>query len=51
VSILYDFNSGLPGAVALVMIGVWVAYDFVSTMNRWSTESLSEMDLVTEDKE
>lgn len=46
---LYEFDSGLPGAFALVIIGVWVAHDSASMLNRWTLEYLSEIDLAKED--
>ena len=47
--ILYDFNSGLPGTLALVIVGVWAIYDFTSMLNRWAMKYLHEMDLAKED--
>jgi hypothetical protein len=48
VSVLYDINSGLLGAVALVMIGVWVAHDFATLLHNGVIKYIGETDMTGE---
>jgi uncharacterized RDD family membrane protein YckC len=48
ISVLYDINSGLPGAVALIMIGVWVAHDFAALLHNGAMEYMGETDVTGE---
>lgn len=49
VKILYGVNSGLPGALALVIVGVWVIHDLTFMLNRRVLRHLREIDLAKED--
>lgn len=51
VFILYKIDSGLPGAVALVLIGAWLSYDVTSMLNSVILDHFCELDVAREGNE